>query len=245
METRQAKLLRDMLKKAKLPADDKDVQEVVAGLARTLARPAHDYPLSLVRKGTRFYVLRPQRNKFTALLTLGTDQLAMAAGIAKLVSLPVDLKKLNPAASATGAVPWRGVKDGLVTARDTLAASTLKDEPTVRDLITEMGSSLDVLRVSMDNDWGAPAADVNKFIATWDDVTEPCSDVRVAANGSVSLRFAMNAKSRRELMISAPAEGKFPVKMLAGAAEDEKDTFAGSFSPMTSLPAALAGKVPP
>ncbi len=245
VESKQAKLLRDMLKKAKLPADDKEVQEVVAGLARTLARPAHDYPLSLVRKDTQFYVLRPQRNKFTALLTLGTDQLAMAAGIAKLVSLPLDLKKLNPAASATGAVPWRGVKDGLVTARDTLSASTLKDESTVRDLITEMGSSLEVLRVSMDNDWGAQSQDVNKFIATWEDATEHCTDVRVAANGAVSLRFAMNAKSRRELMISNSDGGKFPVKMIAGAAEDEKDTFAGSFTALTALPAALAGKVPP
>ena len=97
----------------------------------------------------------------------------------------------------------------------------------------------------MDNDWGAQAQDVNKFIATWEDVTEPCTDVRVAANGVVSLRFAMNAKSRRELMISTPESGKFPVKMIAGAAEDEKDTFAGSFTALPSLPVALAGKVPP
>ena len=244
-EKQQESLMRKMLQKNGLPADDDAVQEVVAGLARTLARPAHSYPLCLVRRDSRFFVLRPQRRKFSALLTLGTDRLAMTAGIAKLVDLPVDLRKLNPAVSVTGVVPWSAVKDCLLTARNAIAGSKIGKEPDALTLIAEIDSSLDILRISTDNNWTVPPQEITTFAATWDDITEPCSEVRVSANGTVSLGFAMNEKSRRELVIGPRSDGRFPVQMPAGPADDEKDTFTGSFTPLPSLPAALAGKVPP
>jgi hypothetical protein len=235
------KALVDYIAGQRFPAPEGKVKEVFAGLAKAASRPVLSYPVYLTRRDGRFYLLRPQRNPYRRLvLNDPIESLALLAVIINTVSeIKLDLDAMNPmtgGAGAGGRIPLNRFSDCLLVTREALQKSGI---PAALEPVPRLNTSLNILKMAQGDNWSVPEDDAKGYAFVWKDSDEPCTNVHVHSDGTVTLQFRMNEKSTRELTIGQNADGSLKAQMKEGAGDDEKDTFTGTLTPQTALPGPL------